>query len=321
MHTMEEYWAAFEAHGFIKEQKAYGIRYSMPAHLGEGYFELWGDISSCFAIFSDLTFDKTFLLVESVREKSLELGQLYTGEMSYYKKKSDLHPVETGLNYWVNYPNYLSGYKRLEAGIRLVNCGLCYRQGFFESLPYQLPEDFWEASTAVLNPEVINLPAVTTICDQLRCCQLSGIPRAFYIQSKGLEAFALTLDYVYQHRQQPRVHLSAPDRAGIILVKDMLRQNLIYPPSLQTLAAAAGMNRKKLMAGFKQLHGTTVYGYLKRVRMERALELLPDDSLSIAEIARAVGYHGDGHFQQVFKEIYGAAPGRIRKELQREKCS
>jgi transcriptional regulator GlxA family with amidase domain len=37
--------------------------------------------------------------------------------------------------------------------------------------------------------------------------------------------------------------------------------------------------------------------------------------MSIAQIAQAVGYQGDGHFQQSFKETYGTTPGRLRREL------
>ncbi|MFC4804573.1 helix-turn-helix domain-containing protein [Filifactor villosus] len=49
--------------------------------------------------------------------------------------------------------------------------------------------------------------------------------------------------------------------------------------------------------------------------MTRALELLYDEELSVVDIARSVGYYGDGYFQKAFKETYGVTPSQMRKDL------
>ena len=314
MRTIEQYWNDFEDRGFVRVQTPRGCRFIAPPHLGEGYFELWGDLDTCFATISDLTFTKPFIMMESCREKLIELGQMYQGEVSYFQKKTDLYPVEVGLNYWVNFPNYLMGYKRMEPGVRLFNTGICYREKFFDTLPYELPEDFWETATSVLNPDVVDLPSVTAICEQIRICRLSGVPSEMFIHGKCLEVFALTLEHIYTNRKPALMHLSAQDRAGLEEIKALFWQHMKNPPTLQNLAAIVGMNQRKLMTAFKQLNGVTVYGYLKRIRMEKALELLQKNEISITKIACEVGYHGDGHFQQAFREVYGTTPSKLRKE-------
>lgn len=314
MRTVEEYWLEFEKIGFIKETTEHGVRYSLPSHLGIGGFELWGDTETNMTCLSDVVFFKPCIILESVHEKVLEFGQFYQGGVSFYKKRSEALPIEHGLNYLVNYP-FFSLYKRMEPNIRLINVGIIYREKFFDTLPYKLPEDFWESAASVLNPESLTIPAITLICDQIRNCRLSGEALKIFVQGKTLEAFAITLDYICTNRKEPSVRLSPFDRKTLESVKELLSQRLINTPSIKELTRITGLNQQKLMAGFKQLNDITIYEYVKRVRMQKAIELLLESDMPVLEIARSVGYCGDGHFHQVFRQTYGTTPGSLRKAI------
>ena len=98
-------------------------------------------------------------------------------------------------------------------------------------------------------------------------------------------------------------------------VRDILLQHIADPPSIAELAIKVGLNQQKLMTGFRFLNGITIYKYLKELRMKRAAELLQQTDLSIGEIAAAVGYHGDGHFQKAFRDVHGVTPHSLRTEL------
>ena len=52
--------------------------------------------------------------------------------------------------------------------------------------------------------------------------------------------------------------------------------------------------------------------YLRKLRMERALELLETSLLSIKEIAAKVGYNDSSHFMREFKKSYGSTPSQYR---------
>lgn len=315
MRTIEQYWLEFEKLGFIKTRTPKGIQYQLPTHLGYGGFELWGDPDICMACITDMIMFKPFVILESVSEKVLEFGQFYQGDIRYYKKRRESMAVEHGLNYLVNYPPFTI-YKRMEANVRLINIGITYREVFFKTLPYTIPEDFWESAAAVLNPDVLTMPAVTLICDQIKNCRLSGEALKIFVQGKALEAFAITLDYICANKKEPAVRLSAFDRTVLESVKEQLQKQLLNPPQIKALAAITGLNQQKLMTGFKQLYGMTIYDYVKRVRMQKAIELLLESDLPVLEIAKSVGYCGDGHFHQVFREVYGTTPGKLRKAIQ-----
>ena len=49
--------------------------------------------------------------------------------------------------------------------------------------------------------------------------------------------------------------------------------------------------------------------------MERALDLLEDDTLSIQEVAKEVGYNGISNFYAVFRQTFGDTPAVIQKLL------
>lgn len=67
---------------------------------------------------------------------------------------------------------------------------------------------------------------------------------------------------------------------------------------------------------FKEVTGFHFIEYLNNVRIKEAKKLLLNSSLSVNEIAAAVGFHGNTHFGRVFKQITGCSPSSYkRKEL------
>lgn len=87
--------------------------------------------------------------------------------------------------------------------------------------------------------------------------------------------------------------------------------------SLDTIAAAAGSSKFHLTRTFTEATGMTPIAYLTKLRMERAVELLRKSTLTVDEIARAVGYTSGSYFSKVFRSWVGFPPGEFRqaKEL------
>ncbi|PYG87593.1 AraC-like DNA-binding protein [Ruminiclostridium sufflavum DSM 19573] len=137
-----------------------------------------------------------------------------------------------------------------------------------------------------------------------------------FCRGKALEAFAITLDYICTNKKEPSVRLSPFDRKALENVRKQLSECLLNPPQIKELTRITGLNKQKLMSGFKLLNGITIYEYVKRVRMQKALELLMESDMPVLEIAKSVGYCGDGHFHKTFRDVYGTTPGKLRKASQ-----
>lgn len=281
---------------------------------GIGGFSLLGDTESAMGIISDCTLFKPFVIKEFVNELILDIGQYTAGSASYYQMKDDTYNFEHGLNAYMNYPHYY-GYKRIEANIRLLNFGFSFRENFFKRLPIKLENDFFEKAANVLNPKPLTIPRISFICNQLKECTLEGDALKLFIHGKAFEVFSILYDYIYKANQHFSVHLSVKDKAALTSVKEYIEIHFAEDFTIAGLTKKFGLNQQKLVTGFKELFHTTINTYTKKMRMAKAIELLKSSELPVAEIAKAVGYYGDGFFQKAFKETYGITPKKMRKDL------
>ncbi len=80
------------------------------------------------------------------------------------------------------------------------------------------------------------------------------------------------------------------------------------PPSVNELARNAAMSTTKFKTIFKSVFGLPVYEYYQQKRMNHALELLAEGSLSVKEVGRRVGYHNISNFSAAFKKQFGYSP-------------
>jgi AraC-like DNA-binding protein len=101
----------------------------------------------------------------------------------------------------------------------------------------------------------------------------------------------------------------------------LLRRQITHPPTLIELARAVGINDHKLKVGFRQVFGTTVFGYLHEHRMERSRQLLESGDLGVTAAAEAVGFASRGHFAAAFRRKYGVNPGVYARGRRGGRCT
>ncbi len=96
--------------------------------------------------------------------------------------------------------------------------------------------------------------------------------------------------------------------------KAILLCSFTTPPSIEILAHLCATNESKLKKVFKKVYKTTIYGYIQKLRLEKANLLLKEQYLNIGEIAKEVGYKHQGHFSKLFFEFYGVYPKDLLKK-------
>ena len=74
------------------------------------------------------------------------------------------------------------------------------------------------------------------------------------------------------------------------------------------LAAAVGVNRTRLTALFRMLFEDTVFGILRRERLECARRLLNEKGKNITEIAYLCGFSSPSHLTKAFSAQFGISP-------------
>lgn len=140
----------------------------------------------------------------------------------------------------------------------------------------------------------------------------SGKLKKLYLESKVIELLLLQTQDSQLVPFSVGGKLHARDVEAICFVKKILDQNLEENRSIAQLALSVGINQTKLKQGFKELFGETVFGYLTKIRMQKAEELLLEGKLSVSEIATLVGYQHAQHFTAAFKKMKDYLPSDVR---------
>lgn len=65
---------------------------------------------------------------------------------------------------------------------------------------------------------------------------------------------------------------------------------------------------------FRSAYGYSIYEYVLKLRMERALELLENPEIKVLSIAERLGYTDNHYFSKAFKTYYGMSPSQYRND-------
>ncbi|MEY4563051.1 MAG: hypothetical protein RLZZ618_2328 [Pseudomonadota bacterium] len=87
--------------------------------------------------------------------------------------------------------------------------------------------------------------------------------------------------------------------------------------SLDDIARHAGMTINALQSHFRRAYGTTVIGFVRESRLQRARAALERDGISIKRAASLAGYGSAANFATAFGRHFGITPKEARSAAQR----
>lgn len=96
-------------------------------------------------------------------------------------------------------------------------------------------------------------------------------------------------------------------------IRQFIEANLDHTLSLERLAEHVQVNPNYLSKLFKGMLGMTFTEYVTGRKLERAVELLLEEQLSVQEISGKLGYNSTHHFIRLFKERHGLTPKQYQK--------
>ncbi|HLG13549.1 MAG TPA: helix-turn-helix transcriptional regulator [Blastocatellia bacterium] len=111
-----------------------------------------------------------------------------------------------------------------------------------------------------------------------------------------------------------RVRENPTADSRVRLIEKLVQEQ--YPDSrltLKELARQANISIWHLARVFKSHTGASIKQYLRAVRMTKAKELLLTTTLSIKEVAAAVGHNHVSDFDHHFKATFQMRPGEFRR--------
>ncbi|MBO9609880.1 MAG: helix-turn-helix domain-containing protein [Paenibacillaceae bacterium] len=98
-------------------------------------------------------------------------------------------------------------------------------------------------------------------------------------------------------------------------MKEIVEAHYIEPEmGLAFIADSMRMTPAYVGRLFKKIEQVSLIDYIHEVRMKHAIVLLQNESYSVAEIMRKVGYSNESHFFKLFKRKTGVTPNEYRKK-------
>lgn len=95
-------------------------------------------------------------------------------------------------------------------------------------------------------------------------------------------------------------------------VRDSMEENLGDDLCITRLAHEVALSPVRFASAFKASIGCTPHRWIQQRRIEEAIQLLNTTSRGIADIALSLGFSSQSHFTQVFRQLTGSTPARMR---------
>lgn len=132
-----------------------------------------------------------------------------------------------------------------------------------------------------------------------------------FLHSKMLELLLLQLDQCREKFIKPIEMISDEDKMKILLAKQYIVKNYNQHLTISMIAKQIGTNEFTLKKVFKIFFGTTIFGYINNIKMDKAKKLLENKNVSITQVSEIVGYKNPQHFTTAFKKKFGVVPSKF----------
>ena len=83
---------------------------------------------------------------------------------------------------------------------------------------------------------------------------------------------------------------------------------------LETLAQLTYCTESHIARVFKKHTGTTIISYVHKIRIEKSIQMMEEQNLSVKEVALVAGYQNLNHFYKYFNQYTGMTPAAYMKQ-------
>jgi len=100
----------------------------------------------------------------------------------------------------------------------------------------------------------------------------------------------------------------------LVAVREALASGWDEAPTLQELAAGAGVHPVHLIRSFRRFFGATPGEFMRERRLAEAARLLTTTELAIADIALSTGFVDQSHLTHAFRRAHSVPPAAFRRQ-------
>ncbi|TCN20344.1 transcriptional regulator GlxA family with amidase domain [Sinorhizobium americanum] len=101
---------------------------------------------------------------------------------------------------------------------------------------------------------------------------------------------------------------------ALIAATSLMASHIADPLNEQQIADLSGLSSRQLQRLFNEQLGEPIMQFYRRMRLEKANDLLQQSTLPITEVAIAAGFSSLSHFSRAFREQFDVTPRRRRMD-------
>ncbi|MEO7121452.1 MAG: AraC family transcriptional regulator [Ginsengibacter sp.] len=294
----------------------------LPASIGEGYMQLINLPMDIQALISDFSIDDDVYLI---RQRSFEEFYNLRLEVIQSSHRTELlideEVIETTTSKGYAYLSsslFTLAYKARK-GMKVRSLNLRFSKKDIESITGFTDENELLSNSVTNNVHkdriiTASMEMLTLLNEIIQLdkndpnLKLKMLNRSLYFS----ELFFKGINSSKQKVDSAKVQVTKTDFDRIREVEKIIIGSLDQLlPKQQQLATKAHMSVSKLKYIFKAVHGTSIYNYYQKARMEKSLELLQDGK-TVTETAYELGYSDLSNFTRTFKKQFNLSPGSIK---------
>ena len=157
--------------------------------------------------------------------------------------------------------------------------------------------------------------ALRTIMRRLRTLfDDASLNRPGYVETLA-DLLCFELERAVSQKARPGLQQGGLTARQVRVVTEYMEDHLAEKITIADLAALLGLTRFHFIRSFQQSVGLPPLQFLIRRRVERAREILNDNTLGIAAVADLSGFRGTVQLTRAFRRVVGTTPSRYRREL------
>lgn len=121
------------------------------------------------------------------------------------------------------------------------------------------------------------------------------------------------LDHLTRVTSAIRDRIEDQSESTVTKAKKYIQENFANEISLDDVSRAVNVSPYYFSKLFKEEVGVNFIEYLTELRIEKAKELLRDDTLPVREVSALAGYPDQNYFSRIFKKQTGLTPRQFRE--------
>ena len=111
-------------------------------------------------------------------------------------------------------------------------------------------------------------------------------------------------------------HTDTSENQMITAIKTYLSENYQDPSlCLSRISDEFAISESYFSYLFKKTTGENFSGYLEKLRMDRAIDLLKNTDIKISDLYSELGYNNITSFRRAFKKNFGVTPNNVRDSM------